>query len=220
MNFKRRIPQYLLGLAVMAAGVVLIKKAELGVSPLSAIPAAVAEITPLTLGTTTIFFHVFCVAMQIATMRKVTLKTLLILPLALCFGYIIDFFMFLFPFENAPLPLRLVICLGGIVFSALGIVIIVGADLMLPAPDALIRQISAQLDRPLSMVKTVGDIVWVCVTVIIELLSSGRIVSVGIGTVASVLLTGRFVGLFKRLMPFLEMQETAAPGKTAPDGEN
>lgn len=84
MNLKRRLPQYLVGLLLMALGIVLVKKAEIGISPVSAIPAALSNLTPFTLGNTTIAFHVLCVLVQILLMRQVTLKTLLILPLAVC----------------------------------------------------------------------------------------------------------------------------------------
>lgn len=213
MNLKRRLPQYFLGLLAMALGVVLIKRAEIGISPLSAIPAAVSNITPFTLGNTTIAFHVCCVLLQVLVVRKVDVKTVLILPLAVVFGYIIDLFMFLLPLSGMALWLRVLVCFAGIVFTGLGIVVIVGADLMLPAPDAFLRAVSARFRVPLSKVKIAGDALWVVITLVIELVSSGRIVSIGVGTVLSVLLTGKFVGVFNRLFPGLTMAPTAAGRK-------
>lgn len=209
MNMKRRLPQYFAGLLIMAMGIVLIKRAEIGISPLSAIPAAVSNITPFTLGNTTIAFHVCCVLLQILVVRKIDLKTVLILPLAVVFGYIIDLFAFLLPLEGMALWLRFLVSLGGIVLTGLGIVMIVGADLMLPAPDALLRAVSGKYGVPLSRVKIIGDALWVVITLAIELMFSGHVVSIGVGTVLSVLLTGRFVGAFSRLLPGLEMAPIA-----------
>ncbi|MCD8001677.1 MAG: DUF6198 family protein [Oscillospiraceae bacterium] len=208
MNLKRRLPQYLIGLLLMALGIVLVKKAEIGISPVSAIPAALSNLTPFTLGNTTIAFHVLCVLMQILLMRQVTLKTLLILPLAVAFGYLIDLYMLLLHFAEMPIWLAAVLCFAGIIFTALGLDVIVGADLMLPAPDALVHTVSEKYHKPLSTVKIFGDITWVAITAIIELLATGTIISVGIGTLASMLLTGKFAGIFKRLLPFLEMEPT------------
>lgn len=202
MNPMRRYLQYIAGITVMALGVVLIKKAEIGISPLSAIPAALSNITPYSLGGTTIAFHVACVAATIVIMRKVTLKTILILPLALVMGVLINGFMRLFCIESPALWLRGPLCAGGIVLTAVGIVAITGTDLMLPAPDALLRQISLQIGKPLSTVKIIGDIAWVVITLAIELAAMGKVVSVGIGTLASMLLTGWFVGLFSRWLSF------------------
>ena len=185
----------------MALGVVFIKKAELGMSPISAIPAAIANITPFTLGNTSIGFHVLCVIFQIMLVRKITLKTVLILPLAVVFGYIIDLYMFILNPGIMAYWYRIVLCLSGIVFTALGIVIIVSVDLMLPAPDAFLLAASRYFERPLGQVKIIGDISWVLIAAIIEILNMGTIVSVGIGTLVSMYLTGKLVGVFKRHLP-------------------
>lgn len=213
MNLKRRLPQYFLGLIVMALGVVLIKRAEIGISPLSAIPAAVSNITPFTLGNTTIAFHVCCVIFQIIVVGKVDVKTVLILPLAVVFGCMIDLLMLLLPLHGMHWTLCFIVSFGGIVLTGLGIVVIVGADLMLPAPDAFLRAVSAKYNVPLSRVKIAGDALWVVITLAIELIASGRVVSIGVGTVLSVLLTGRFVGVFNRLLPGLKMEPTDANKK-------
>jgi uncharacterized membrane protein YczE len=208
MDLTRRLPQYFLGLVLMALGVVLIKKADIGISPLSAIPAAVSNITPFTLGNTTIAFHFVCVLLQIILRGRITVKAALTLPLAVAFGYIIDLFMLL-PLGAMSLPMKCLVCLAGIAFTALGIVTIVGADLMLPAPDAFLRQASEKFGKPLSTVKVIGDVTWVAITLAIELIASHRVVSIGIGTVVSMLLTGKLVGVFNRLMPWLRMKPTS-----------
>ncbi len=209
MNMKRRLPQYLLGLVVMAVGIVLIKQAGIGISPLSAIPAAVSGISPLTFGSATIIFHFLCVIMQIALMKRLSLKAVLTFPMTVAFGYLIDLLVFLINFGQLSLLARCLVCLAGIVFSALGIVIITGADLMLPAPDAFIRQAHVTFKKPLSLIKTAGDLIWVLITLAIELISSGKVISIGFGTLASVFLTGYFVGLLKKLLPGLQMKATS-----------
>ena len=72
-QLTRRILQYLAGLVCMAVGLVLLKRTYWGVSPITAVPDAVANITPLTLGNATILLHVLCVLLQIAVQKKVTL---------------------------------------------------------------------------------------------------------------------------------------------------
>ena len=201
---KKRIPVYLIGLFVMAFGVVLIKKANLGMSPLSAIPAAIANFTPLTLGNSTIGFHVLCTILQIALTRKITVKTVLLLPLAVIFGYIIDLYMFVLKFSVLAYWLRFVLCFFGVVFTALGIVIIVTVDLMLPAPDSFLQSASLHFNRPLGQIKIIGDVTWVVVAVIIEFINTNTVVSVGIGTLVSMYLTGKFVGIIRDRLPWLK----------------
>ena len=201
MSMKKRIPIYIVGLLVMALGIVLIKKSELGMSPISAIPSAVSNITPLSLGEMTIFFQLFCIVLQILILRRLPLKVALQLPLSVAFGYLIDLYVWLLRFGELPLWVRCVLCFAGIFCTALGIVLIVGMDLMLPAPDAFLRTLSQRLNRPLGTVKICGDVTWVIVALIIEGIAMGGLHSVGVGTVASMLLTGKFVSLLKKRLP-------------------
>lgn len=205
---KRRLPQYILGIVIMALGVVFAKKAEIGISPITSLPAALSDLTPFTLGNLTIFFHVVCIIAQIIITRKFDLKTALILPLAIAFGYVIDLIMLLMRFELQAFWLRCIFCLIGIVFNGVGVATIVGADLMLPAPDALMRAISAKINVPHSRVKVIGDCIWVISTIIVELIFRGKLVSVSIGTVASALLTGRVIGFVNKHFPGIRMEPT------------
>jgi uncharacterized membrane protein YczE len=89
-RMARRIIQYALGLVSMGLGIVFLKRANLGITPITSIPAAVSEITPFTLGNVTIALHVLCVIGQIILLRRVTLKSLLTIVVGFVFGYIVD----------------------------------------------------------------------------------------------------------------------------------
>lgn len=208
MKLKRQLPQYVIGLFVMALGIVLIKQANTGVSPVSVIPSALSNIFPLTFGNTTILFQLFCFVLILLVQRKVDVKTILIVPLSIVFGYIIDFYMLFISLGKLAVWLRYIFCLLGIAATALGIVIIVGANLMLPAPDALMRAVSATYKKPLSKVKFTGDAIWAVLAIVIELAVCGEVLSVWIGTVLSVLLTGKLVGVFGKCLPWLDLNKT------------
>lgn len=211
MNLKRQLPQYVIGLFVMALGIVLIKQANTGVSPVSVIPSALSNIFPsLTFGNTTILFQLFCFVLILLVQRKIDIKTILIVPLSIVFGYIIDFYMLFISLQGMHVVLRYVFCLLGIAATALGIVIIVGANLMLPAPDALMRSISATFQKPLSKVKFAGDATWAVLAIVIELIFCGKVLSVWLGTVLSVLLTGKLVGVFGKCLPWLDLNQAKA----------
>lgn len=208
MNFRqmpRRVAQYILGLVVMAMGVVLMKRVELGISPITAVPAAVSAITPFTLGNMTILLHALCVVGQIIVVRRVTLKSLLTMLVGVPFGYIIDGLMLLF--DPGPLGLlwRIVLLVVGLALSGLGVLFVVGSDLMLPAPDELSHTISAVYNRKLSNVKIISDAIYVTIALLVDLIFTRRVSTVGLGTVLSVLLVGRFVGWFGQLLPGLRM---------------
>lgn len=200
----RRILQYLAGLICMAIGLVLVKRVNWGVSPITTVPDAIANITPLTLGNTTILLHLLCVAAQIAVQRKVTVKSLLTAVVGIPFGYLVDLFMLIWNPE-LTVVLKCITLLAGIAVQGFGVALISGCDMMLPAPDELNHVISRKYHHKLANVKMISDAVYVVIAAIINLISTGSFASIGVSSVASVLLTGRFVGLTYRLFPKIKM---------------
>ena len=205
-HFARRVVQYVGGLVVMAMGVVLMKRVDLGISPITAVPAAVSAITPFSLGNVTIFLHALCVVGQIVVVRRVTLKSILTMLVGVPFGYIIDGLMLLFDPGAMTIVPRVLLLIVGLALSGLGVRLVVDSDLMLPAPDELSHTISQVWHKKLSNVKIVSDAIYVAVAVAVDLIFSHRVFTVGVGTVLSVLLVGRFVGWFGKLLPRLAMQ--------------
>ena len=53
-----------------------------------------------------------------------------------------------------------------------------------------------------------GDAIWVVLAILIDLIFSRKLfLSVGVGTILSVLLTGRLVGIFGTHLPWLEFKQ-------------
>ena len=185
----------------MALGVVLLKKAALGITPITSLPLALNEVLPvLSLGNWTILFHILCIIAIIVITRKVAVKTILMFPVGICFGYFIDFLLWLWQFETGILWLRILLLVVGIPVSGLGVALINDADLMLPSPDGLIRTIAAVYNRKYPIVKIIGDCTWVTCAVIIELSVLHRLQAVHVGTVASALLVGRTIKIWNQLL--------------------
>lgn len=228
MNLKKRIPIYLAGIIVMALGITLLNKSDLGTTPLSSIPYVLSKIlagkTLLTFGMLTLLFHTLCIVLQVIVCKNFTLKMFLQLPLAIAFSALLDLLMTRVQIPDPSLWLRVVLCALGIAFSALGIVIIVSMDLMLPAPDSFLRVVSSRTGIELYKVKIIGDVTWVTITVILSLIYlfhsgttnfpsllaacfTGKL-AVGVGTLFSMYFTGRLVGIFKKVLKFLEMEPT------------
>ena len=196
-----RYIKYILGLMTMAFGVVLMKKAALGITPITSLPLALNEVLPvLSLGNLTILFHILCIIAIIVITRKVEMKTLLMFPVGIGFGYFIDLLLWLWQFETGNLGLRLVLLVLGIPVSGLGVALINDADLMLPSPDGLIRTISSVYQKPYAIVKSIGDCTWVLCAVIIELSVLHRLQAVHVGTIASALLVGQTIKVWNKLL--------------------
>ena len=85
---------------------------------------------------------------------------------------------------------------------------------MLPASDELNHVISRHYDRPLATVKRIADALYVGIALLINLFTwifapEQMVLSIGISSVASVFLTGTFVGLTFRFFPSVRMQPVA-----------
>lgn len=221
---KKRIPLYALGIVAMALGITLLNRSDLGTTPLSSIPYVLSKLLAgqdfFTFGRLTLLFHSACILLQVAVCRRVTVQMVLQFPLAIAFSALLDLFMSWLVLPAPALWLRALLCAAGIALSALGIVLIVRAGLMLPAPDALLHAVSQRTGRPLGQVKIVGDVTWVTVAALLSLwhlLSTGTAglgpllagcfggeLAIGVGTLCAMYFTGRLVGAFKKLPCFAE----------------
>jgi len=72
-KMKKRILIYVGGVMVMAFGIALLAKSNLGNSPISSVPFVLSLITPFTFGTMTMAFHILCIVFQVVIWRKISL---------------------------------------------------------------------------------------------------------------------------------------------------
>lgn len=209
-QLTRRILQYVAGLVCMAVGLVLLKRTYWGVSPITAVPDAVTNVTHISLGNTTILLHILCVVLQIIVQKRVTLKSILCAFVGVPFGKLVDLFM---AFWNPTMVLwqKILSLVLGIAIQGFGVALISGCDLMLPAPDEFNNVVARTYNKKLGNVKMVADAVYVLVAIVINFIFQHTLPflsadsSVGISSIASVLLTGRFVQMSFRVLPSIRM---------------
>ncbi len=122
-EYIKRCLFLIVGLCIMAVGVVLSIKAALGTSPISSIPYVLNLITGLTVGTTTIIVNTLIVLLQIALLRKrFKLIQLLQIPVCIVFGFMTDVAMELLGWVVVRTYWQQwLVCIAGIVFVAFGV---------------------------------------------------------------------------------------------------
>ena len=204
----KRISFYLIGTVIMAFGVSMAVRADIGVAPGSTISYATSKLTPLTIGQCSSLFYIFCMLLQLLITRKPSLKILFQFPMAYIFGLLIDTFYNLL---NIPLPgmlYRLLFLLAALFIFSLGIRIMVGADVLLSPADGLAYSLGNLFGWPMSKGKLAFDIIITAVTAILTYLTTGDLfLVVGIGTVICAIGTGPIIGLFTKLFPFFDIAE-------------
>ena len=202
----KRIAVYLLGVVTMAVGISLAIRAGIGVAPGGVISYAVSRLTVISVGWCTTLFHIVCIFAQLLISRRFTVGLVIQLPLAFVFGRLIDFFLGIFAISPANLIVSIAILCGGIIVFSFGIRAMAGADLLLLPSDGLAQIAGAKVGWKFPKAKLVEDILFTVTAVALMLAFSGDVFSVvGIGTVLSAAATGPMVGVFTRLMPFLDV---------------
>lgn len=190
-----------LGLVVVALGVGLSIKSNLGIAPLSCIPTVLSLRWPeITVGTFTWGFNLLFIVLQACILRRDFKWThvLQVIPI-LIFGYLVDGAIWLFDALDAPATnylVQMLLCLAAVVLTAVGIRLeVVGKGWILPA-DSLLNVITQRTKAKFSTVKVIMDVTLVAITVILSLVFFARLTGsemtnvIREGTVIQAVLTG------------------------------
>ena len=190
-----------LGLVIVALGVGLSIKSNLGIAPLSCIPTILSLRWPeISVGTFTWGFNLLFIVLQACILRReFTWKHVLqVLPI-LIFGYLVDGAIWLFDALEAPATnylVQMLLCFAAVVLTAVGIRLeIVGKGWILPA-DSTLHVIEARTKARFSTIKVVMDVALVVITAILALVFFSRFTGsdttnvIREGTVIQAVLTG------------------------------
>ena len=179
-NIKKRLLAYFLGLFIMALGISMSVKSNLGVSPVSSILYTITCITGLEMGKATIVFHIFLVLLQIAILRKeFKIKNLLQIAVGIVF--------------------RIILMLGSTVLIAAGIFLYLPSDIVPLAGEGAMMAISDKTHIKFNRIKIAFDVSMVTISLISCIIVLKSLGSVGIGTVAAALLVGIVLGFITKI---------------------
>ena len=190
-----------LGLIVVALGVGLSIKSNLGIAPLSCVPTILSlRWSNISIGTFTWGFNLLFIVLQAIILRK-DFKwehVLQVLPI-LIFGYLVDAAVWLFNALDAPATnylVQIALCLAAVVLTAIGIRLeVVGKGWILPA-DSTLNVLTQKTKAKFSTVKVIMDVSLVTMTVILALIffglltGNGETVVIREGTLIQAVLTG------------------------------
>ena len=197
-----RVLIYLLGLAILCLGVVLNTKTNLGVAAINAIPFVISKNTSFTLGNCVFVLYCVLIIMQFVINRKVDLLTILQLPVSLLFGRMVDFVnAYIIRFEASNIISGLIMLAIAILLVGLGTTLVISQDLVPNAPDGIVNALGGLLNKPFGYVKVRFDIICVILALSVSFMMTGGITGIGIGTLISMLFTGKVCSFFKKILP-------------------
>lgn len=172
MKFKDILVRYgisTLGLVIIALGVGISIKSNLGISPPSCPPTILnLKWTSLSVGTFTWLMHLVFILLQALLLRKdFKLSYLMQIPAAFVFGYLCDAAIWLFDAIQSPAtyyPVQILLSLLAVVLAAVGIKIEVLGQGWVLAGDMTTAVLSTVSRKPFSTVKVLFDLVMVAFT--------------------------------------------------------
>lgn len=201
MNHKtKRIIVYIVGLFILALGLTLNTKANLGVSPIISVPYSISQITGLNFGDLTFIEYALFVFIEVLIHiseknKKRIFSDLLQLPLSLIFTRLLNVFSAYIPTSN-QFGMQLLILAMAIICTGVGAAMSLSMQFVPNPGDGIVQALAGKFNKSVGLTKNIFDCVSVCMTICISLIFAHRIIGIGIGTVIAVLGVGRVIALF------------------------
>lgn len=200
----KRYAVFIVSLFVMAIGVAMTKKAELGVSPISSVANVMSiQFTSLSIGNWLIIWNCVLILGQILFLRKKFQSVQLMqIPLSFLFGYFTDFGMWLMSFfDTDTYAVKMIFVIVGTVILGFGVALSVIANVVMNSGEAFVKAVSDVTHKDFGNLKIGFDVSCVVVSVVLSLIFfKMKIVGTREGTIIAALTTGILVKLFSKLI--------------------
>ena len=191
----RRCILYFAGLVVLAFGITLNTKTQLGVSPLMSVAYNVSEIWNLPFGVVSFVYYLFMILLQMLLLGK---DFHLFQFAQVLTSFISSYFMQLFSDILPLFETTLTNILGmvvGIILTGTGAAMSVSAHLAPNPGDGLADAVGKRFRKDMGFGKNLIDFTALVCALIIGFVFTGGILGVGIGTAMAMLFTGRVIAV-------------------------
>lgn len=202
MAMVGRVVLMLMGIAVMALGIDIVVKANLGNSPISAFPYVMSHVVPqVSFGSLMLLWQCFLVLLQIVILRREFRPVdLLQIPISVFFGVCIDAFMVLIAPLNLPNYACAWVCLlVGMAILALGVTMTVISATVMNCGEAVVQAVVRKTGVKFGTMKVVFDVCCAVSATLLALICLGHLEGVREGTVVCAVCTGLLVNAFMAL---------------------
>ncbi len=188
---------------ILALGLTLNTKANLGVSPIISVPYSISQITGLNFGDLTFVVYAMFVVVQIIIHirlknHKRIASDILQLPLSLIFTRLLNIFTVHIP-TSQNLGIRFIILTFAIICTGIGAAMSLSMQIVPNPGDGIVQALAERFDKSVGITKNLFDCLNLSITLCISLFIAHQIVGVGIGTVIAVVGVGRVIALFNHI---------------------
>ena len=204
-----RVLVYISGLCILALGLTLSTKADLGVSPIIAVSFCVSKLTGARFGDMTFLLYASFVVIQMVLhlmpgkrrpedRKKAVLADVLQLPLSYFFTMLLNLLSAWIPAAET-MAARIAVLLISVILVGTGAALSLDMRLIANPGDGLVQAVSDRTGIDLGLSKNVVDITCVTLTCILSMTVSHRILGVGIGTLIAMIGIGRVIAFVNKL---------------------
>ncbi|MDE5747084.1 MAG: hypothetical protein K2I21_05855 [Acetatifactor sp.] len=191
----------MIGLLVLALGITLNTKTNMGVSPLISVAFCVASLLKENVGDVTLIWYIVFVAVEIichiGLKRYRTIPAdILQIPLSIVFTRFMNLFSDVIPDMTGSLVTRGIFLVIAIVLTGVGIGLTLNVRLIPNPGDGIVQALADCCGRKVSTVKNMLDAFCVLITVVISMIFAGKLIGIGVGTILAVIFVGRAVAVF------------------------
>lgn len=204
-HYVSRYLWFVLGVLINSFGVALITQAALGTSPISSIPYVLSLRFPITLGEFTFILNLVYILGQIVLLRR-AFQPIQLLQIAVnvIFSAFIDVSMNLLSWlQPDHIVVKLIALILGCAILGVGISIEVAPDVLVVPGEGIVRAMTQVSGKRFGSVKVFFDCTLVAIALILSFLFFHGLNGLGLGTVISALIIGRFVNLYNRYLPLI-----------------
>lgn len=217
-DYFYRYMWFFIGVIINSFGVAFITKAALGTSPISSIPYVLSEGIPsLSFGATTFIFNMLLIIFQIIYLGKDYKKIqLLQIVVNMVFSVFIDISMSaLFWLEPSGIVEKIISLALGCAILGFGISIEVAPGALMVPGEGVVSALASKSKMKFGTIKIMFDVSLMVIAGILSLIMIHGIDRLGLGTIISALIVGKFVNIFNKYIPLISKISKLKPQKSA-----
>ncbi|MCF2554921.1 YczE/YyaS/YitT family protein [Faecalicatena contorta] len=214
---------YIIGLLVLALGIILNTKAGLGVSPIISVAYSVSVIIDANFGNMTLLLYSSFILIEMllhtrahylkkkrtsdgveSSLKLLLLKDALQFPLSLGFTRFMNLFSDAIPAYDTPgvsvfyssFPGRIIVLIFAIILTGIGAAVSLNMRLIPNPGDGIVQAIADCIGKTVGFTKNCFDLFCILTTIIVGTVFAGHMIGIGIGTVLAVIGVGRVIAVF------------------------
>lgn len=196
----KKIFSTILGILLVYGAVAFAIKAGIGVLPVDAAIASVAEVIHVKVGTFSMLFHGSFFAGQIILERKNFRRTELLQILYVTLGgSVLNFFLYVV-LKNVTFsfyPVRLIVCVAAFLISAFGCTMVLETHLMRTPMEGFIQMVAERMGTTMGKLRQKIDIVLVLISLALTLIFGAQL-QLREGTIIAALIFGPAMDFWKK----------------------